>query len=201
MALFGSTSPSYLVMASLDLCTRWIEQESKDAYRDLERTVGQLREATVQAGMTLPQGPADPTRLSFRTAAVGMSGEQAAAHFRSCGVEPEYADGASVVLIPTPWNTEQDFQRVHDAIQTMPKRSPLELPETVLPPLPPSVSCGRQSLLCRKRLPFGERQSGRIAVSAALPVSAWRAVVMPGEKITPEPAEFLRSMDFLRQKC
>ena len=63
MALFGSTSPSYLVMASLDLCTRWIEQESKDAYRDLERTVGQLREAAVQAGMTLPQGPADPTRL------------------------------------------------------------------------------------------------------------------------------------------
>ena len=103
--------------------------------------MGQLREAAVQAGMTLPQGPADPTRLSFRTAAVGMSGEQAAAHFRSCGVEPEYADGASVVLIPTPWNTEQDFQRVHDAIQTMPKRSPLELPETVLPPLPPmSVS-------------------------------------------------------------
>ena len=61
--------------------------------------------------MTLPQGPADPTRLSFCTAAVGMSGEQAAAHFRSCGVEPEYADGASVVLIPTPWNTEQDLRR------------------------------------------------------------------------------------------
>ncbi len=200
MALFGSTSPSYLVMASLDLCTRWIEQESKDAYRDLERTVGQLREAAVQAGMTLPQGPADPTRLSFRTAAVGMSGEQAAAHFRSCGVEPEYADGASVVLIPTPWNTEQDFQRVHDAIQTMPKRSPLELPETVLPPLPPmSVSLREAVFALQEEVPLG-KAVGRIAVSAACPCPPGVPVVMPGEKITPEAAEFLQKYGFFTAK-
>lgn len=200
MALFGSTSPSYLVMASLDLCTRWMEQEAKDAYRNLERTVRRLRKAAMQEGMALPQGPVDPTRISLNTAAAGMSGEQAAEHFRACGVEPEYADDASLVLIPTPWNARQDFQRVCYAIHTMPKRAPLELPEAAFPPLPPMAVSLREALFALgEEVPLS-KAVGRIAASAACPCPPGVPVVMPGEKITPEAAEFLQKYGFFTAK-
>ena len=34
MSLFGSTSPSYPVMASLDLCRAWLEEEGQKAFRN-----------------------------------------------------------------------------------------------------------------------------------------------------------------------
>ena len=61
--------------------------------------------------MAPPAGLADPVRITLNTASIGLEGRQAAQRLREYGVEPEYADDGFVVLIPTPFNTEEDFQR------------------------------------------------------------------------------------------
>lgn len=109
MALFGSTSPSYPVMASLDLCAQWAETQAKKAYKALEQRVAKIRELAVANGLALPIGEADPTRITLQTAPIGLTGEEVVRVFHNHFVEPEYADGANIVLIATPFHTEEDF--------------------------------------------------------------------------------------------
>ena len=43
MSLFGSTSPSYLIMASLDLCNRYISEQIADDINTTMSAIGDLR--------------------------------------------------------------------------------------------------------------------------------------------------------------
>ena len=117
MALFGSSSPSFPILASLDLCRAWLEEHA-DAFPVLQERVGRIRRLAFSRGIPSPAG--DPTRLTLETAKAGLSGTRAAELFRAAGVEPEYADRAFVVLIATPFNTEEDFLRLERAIRDLP---------------------------------------------------------------------------------
>lgn len=196
MALFGSTSPSYPVMASLDWCAHWMEHEGREAYRRLEQQVEQLGKRALARGFGLPKGAVDPTRLSLNTALLGQTGEQAAEHFRRCGVEPEYADGAYVVLIATPWNTPEEFGRIAHALDTMPVGSPLPLESPALPSPPPRRVSLREALFAPAvEVPLAQAV-GRVAAQAACPCPPGVPVVMPGEEVTAQAAEFLHRYGF-----
>lgn len=196
MALFASTSPSYPVMASLDLCAQWLREHAATAYPKLERQVGEIRRLALREGFGLPQGPCDPTRISLYTPSVGLHGIQAAQFLRESGVEPEYADACYVVLIPTPWNPPEDWERLANALIQMPKGEPLPPPRRVLPPLPQTVMSLRDAVLSlQEEVPISQAV-GRIAAVAACPCPPGVPVVMPGEKISQSAADFLCSYGF-----
>ena len=56
MALFGSTSPSYPVLLSLDLCRAWLEREEKNAFARLEERVCSLRSSPVPSASVCRRG-------------------------------------------------------------------------------------------------------------------------------------------------
>lgn len=199
MALFGSTSPSYPVMASLDLCIQWAQTEGRQAYSVLEQRVAQLKAYAVTHGITLPKGAVDPTRITLQTASLGIRGEQAAEVFRAHLVEPEYADSANVVLIATPFHTEQDFLRVEQAIAALPKKKPIVFDE-VLSPLPEVVMSVREAVFAPWEEISITESVGRVAASAACPCPPGVPVVMPGERITKEVVGFLHNYRFLTVK-
>lgn len=198
MALFGSTSPSYPVMASLDLAREWL-QTHRSAYPALQKKAAQIRDYAVSRGIALPGGLTDPTRISLNTASIGVSGTAAAQIFRGAGVEPEYADGAWVVLIATPFNGDSDFSRLADAIDLLPQRA--ALPQApALPPLPPVKTSLRAAVFAPSETVALEFAVGRVAAQAACPCPPGVPVVMPGEEVTKETAEFLRRYGFFSVK-
>ncbi|WP_444658888.1 aminotransferase class I/II-fold pyridoxal phosphate-dependent enzyme [Caproiciproducens sp. R2] len=198
MALFGSTSPNYAVMASLDLARAWLEAH-KGEYAALQQRVQKIRLAALEHGLSLPSGPSDPTRITLDTASIGLSGSAAAEIFRGAGVEPEYADGAHVVFIATPFNTESDFARLRDAIELLPARSPLPVtPE--LPPLPPVKAGLREAVFSAAETVPLENALGRVAAQAACPCPPGVPVVMPGEEITKDVLRFLQGYGFFSIK-
>lgn len=199
MALFGSTSPNYAVMASLDLAREWMETQATAAYGTLQKKVEELRAVAAERGIRFPEGLCDPTRLTLNTGSVGLSGTDAAERLREAGIEPEFADGAHVVLIATPFNTEEDFARLAEAIRRLPVGEPL--PEhPALPPLPPVKTALREAVLAPARRVALEDAPGRIAAEAACPCPPGVPVVMPGEEITAEAVEFLRGYGFFSIK-
>ena len=190
MALFGSTSPSYPVLASLDLAREWL-QAHPGAYPPLQKKVEEIRAFASSRGIGLPKGPCDPTRITLNTASVGLTGVQAAQRLRNAGIEPEYADAAYVVLIATPFNTDGDFARLKAALAELPVGAPLSA-EPELPPLPPVAAGLREAVLAESEPVPLSAAAGRIAAEAACPCPPGVPVVMPGERITREAVRFLR---------
>ncbi|ARP49444.1 MULTISPECIES: amino acid decarboxylase [Caproicibacterium] len=193
MQLFASTSPSYPIMASLDLARAFL-QEHPDAFVPVQRRVQQLSQQAASRGILNVSD--DPTRLSLKTAEIGLTGTRAAEIFRQNGVEPEMADGAYVVLIATPWNIREDFARAARAIAALPVGEPLSCgPE--LPALPPVRMPLRKAVFSASHEVPLQRAAGCIAAEAACPCPPGIPVVMPGEEITPQAVQFLGRYGFL----
>lgn len=199
MSLFGSTSPSYPVMASLDLCRAWLEEEGQKAFQTLERRVGAVKKLAAAKGLGIPEGLTDPARITLNTAKIGLTGQKAAQGFRECGVEPEYSDDGFVVLIPSPFNTEEEFLRVERAIEAMPVGAPLAIGRRIPPVSGQAVSPRKAVLSPSEEVPMN-LAVGRIAARASCPCPPGVPVVMPGEVISEKAAEFLIRYGFSSAK-
>ena len=113
MEIFGSTSPSYLTLGSLDLCNFYLASQFRGDLADLLIRLRKVREALAQNGWILEES--DPLRLTLR-APDGMTGNSLAELLRSGGIECEYSDLTFVVLMVTPMNDPGDFQRLIDTL-------------------------------------------------------------------------------------
>lgn len=108
MELFGSTSPSYLILQSLDLCNAYIA----DGYREklchtilqIEDTKRQLKEHGWQVVET------DPLRITIKVSPY-MTGEELGNILRNYNMECEYADKDYLVLMVTPENKAEDLKQ------------------------------------------------------------------------------------------
>ena len=57
MALFGSTSPNYMTMASLEQAADWVQREGKSAFQKLVKRMEPLWDQCNQKHLPLPLGP------------------------------------------------------------------------------------------------------------------------------------------------
>ena len=182
MALFGSTSPSYPVMASIDLCRAYMNGSGREEYAALEKRTGELKKLAGERGLVLPQGECDPLRLCVNTSCAGLSGaDRQTYHFHRFHVEPEFCDGENAVFIITPFNTERDFSRLSEALSALSgngRDAPAEAPSLPLRRLSPreAIFAGAEKLSARQA--FGET-----AAEGVCPCPPGVPVVMPGEVI------------------
>lgn len=114
MALFGSTSPSYLTLASLDLCNRYLARGYSGRLEKTAARLDGLRAGLTESGWAVV--PSDPLRLTIDAAASGSAGQILAARLRRGGVECEYSDRDYLVLMASPENGEADFARISSAL-------------------------------------------------------------------------------------
>lgn len=200
MALFGSTSPSYLIMLSLDLCRAWLMESGIDAMTRLAVKTEHIKQTMRAKGFALPQGECDPLRLAFNTAAVGLSGDKAGQILRENNIEPEYAGREGVILIPSPFNTDLDFERLERALETMAASFVVgdkDLVAEVPPAEQPNVALTpRQALLAEKATVLAAESVGKIACEAVCPCPPAIPIVMPGEVITAQAAILLPAHGF-----
>ena len=124
LALFGSTSPSYLILQSLDRCNRYLSEgyplRLYSCCGQLTRLRRVLNEAAAAAGSKLSLAVDDPAReplkLTLDAAALGLTGTALAETLRKYAIECEYADPRYVVLMFTPENPAQDYDRLEEAV-------------------------------------------------------------------------------------
>lgn len=113
MALFGSTSPSYLTLTSLDLCNAYLADDYKEKLADTVETLEKARTVLRENSWTIEN--TDPLKLTIRVPDE-MSGAELADKLRLVDVECEYADSEYVVLMVTPENTLADYGRLFSAL-------------------------------------------------------------------------------------
>lgn len=198
LALFGSTSPSYLTLESLDLCNRYLAkgyaQKLLGTIAQLEALKSQLSEAGWQVE------PGDPLRLTVR-APQGLEGTFLAEQLRREKIECEYADEDFLVLMVTPENTPDELARVQKA-----------LGKNQLPPAKPSslplakgrrVCSIRQALFSAHELIPAAESLGRICGIPTVGCPPAVPIAVAGEEITPAALELferynVKQVDVLR---
>lgn len=113
MALFGSTSPSYIILASLDLCNQYLWERGAEDAASMERWRNRLQERLSGQWDT---AQTDPSKLTLLPGKQGVTGTWLAEELRKKGAECEYADQDSAVLLFSPVSGGEDFQRTEKAL-------------------------------------------------------------------------------------
>lgn len=112
MELFGSTSPSYLILQSLDLCNRYLADGYRERLAGACEMIAACKKHLQKSGWQVEE--TDPLRITVK-APSGLSGTDLALQLRKCQIECEFADEDYLVLMATPENSVRDFDRLISA--------------------------------------------------------------------------------------
>ncbi len=124
MQFFASTSPSYLILSSLDKCNKFLcgEKIKKTAEK-----VQKLKQFLLLRGFTLVGD--EPMKITLDALKTGYSGEELAKKLRQGKIECEFADIGLVTLMFSPFNSAFDFMRFKRVIR---KINPLTQKNNIL---------------------------------------------------------------------
>lgn len=188
-SVFGSSSPSYPMMISLDCARDYLDGKGSEEYRRVARRTAALRAAFP----SLHEGELrlDPTRLTLTS----PDGNALAQALEGENIWPEMADSGHVVLILTAQDSEDDLHHLEEALQR--HRNLLGTPPILPPPpMPKPVRSLREALFAPvERLPL-ENCLGRVAAGQLAPYPPGVPVVAPGEVIGEKELAYLREIGY-----
>ncbi|MGN0448167.1 MAG: amino acid decarboxylase [Acutalibacteraceae bacterium] len=155
LAMYGSTSPSYLILQSLDLCNKYLADRDKAKGESIVKYVSDQREALGKRGI-ITEGN-EPLKLVINAPASGFEGKDLAEYFRSNAIEPEFCDDDYTVLMLSEFNSEKDLDILTKALAKLQGKAPIKR-EAV------KVTQGKQAMSIREAI-FSP--SERVAVKEA----------------------------------
>ena len=181
MALFGSTSPSYLTLASLDLCNQSLAGDYPARLAEMAEQLHQLRRRLKDRGWQVEA--ADPLRLCL-TAPAGETGLTLARRLRESAMECEYADEEHLVLMLTPDNRPEELARLERTLgyATTPPKEKAPLPQARGEQAMPV----RQALFAPQETVAAEASLGRICGAPTVSCPPAVPIAVSGERIGPE---------------
>ena len=109
LSLFGSTSPSYLILQSLDMANAYLADGYAERLAALAQATAALRGRLTAQGHTLVGD--EPVKLTVLTKPYGYSGQELASHLEKEGIICEFADPDFIVFMLTPEVSEEDLTR------------------------------------------------------------------------------------------
>ncbi len=186
MAVFGSTSPSYLTLQSLDLCNRYLADHYQERLQGAVCRLDQIKETLRQSG--LPVLDTEPLRLVIHVAEAGYHGTEIAQEMRRYGLECEYADPQYVVLMYTAENTEQDDARIcwwGENTMLRNRKEPVVYPDLSFGVVERACTIREAVLGSQESIPV-EAASGRICASECVACPPAVPIAVSGERITGE---------------
>ena len=205
LALFGSTSPSYLILQSLDKCNQILSEgyplRLLQCCGHLTRLRRELNEAAAAKHCPGPLAlKSEPLKVTLDAAVLGLSGTELAEKLRAAKIECEYADPRYLVLMFTPDNPPQDFERLSAAVLRIAEEiaGPVTLPEETageFAVLERGLHCRctiRQAVFAPQEQLPAEQAVGRICAMPTVSCPPAIPIVVSGEQITPAAAAWMK---------
>lgn len=205
LALFGSTSPSYLILQSLDKCNQILSEgyplRLLQCCGHLTRLRRELNEAAAAKHCPGPLAlESEPLKITLDAAVLGLSGTELAEKLRAAKIECEYADPRYLVLMFTPDNPPQDFERLAAAVLRIAEKfvGPVTLPEETAGEFA-ELKRGlhrcctiRQAVFAPQEQLPAEQAVGRICAMPTVSCPPAIPIVVSGEQITPAAAAWMK---------
>lgn len=123
MALFGSSSPSYLLLQSLDRANAALAGTYPCRLMECAERVSALKTRLSAAGFSLVGD--EPLKLTISTKSYGYTGGAIAAYLMENNIVCEFADPDFVVFMITPEVSGDALSLLESALKSLPNRPPL----------------------------------------------------------------------------
>ena len=183
MALFGSTSPSYLTLTSLDCCNRYLSGEYQFELKRTVRKINSAKKKLIESGWSVY--PSDPLKITLTY----KNGILLADKLRACGFECEYADSDHIVFMITQENDLEDIDRLVNALIDI-GYDPSETED--LPIISPQKAMNiRQAVFSQQEKVSVNDAVGKVCASPLVSCPPAIPIVISGEIITDEAVDIM----------
>lgn len=183
LSLFGSTSPSYLIMASLDMANAYLDEDYGQKLMRFIPYAEHTKRVLTDHGYVLVGD--EPLKITISTKPYGYDAIHVAKILEEQGLICEFADPDFLVMMLTPETTLFDLQRIQKALLSIPKREPI----LTAPPRMNKVSCAmspRDALLSPNEIIPVSLAQGRICGAATVGCPPAVPIAVSGEIIDQE---------------
>ncbi|MBQ8227711.1 MAG: hypothetical protein IJZ88_01725 [Clostridia bacterium] len=178
MEIFGSTSPSYLILQSLDLCNKYIYEKIRD---DLSACQSKIE--AIRSVMPVPDVSQEPLKITADMRCVANKDV-----FEKNGIEPEFTDGDFTVFMLTPQNSDEDFAKLKSAFSQM---QIVKIICENTPAIPRGVQkiTVREAIFSQSETVDVEKAIGRICAAPTVSCPPAIPIAVSGEEITTQHIE------------
>ncbi|HJV46067.1 MAG TPA: aminotransferase class I/II-fold pyridoxal phosphate-dependent enzyme [Bacillota bacterium] len=202
LSMLTTTSTSYLLLASLDVARKRLATVGgtllENTIRLAERTRARINEIDhlycvgreilgTDAAFTM-----DPTKLLISVKELGITGYDSENYLREAfNIEVELSDLYNILCIITPGDTEEDLQKLVDALQKMSdvfknQADPKVNSSVLLPDIPKLALTPREAFYAETEVVPFEESVGRIIAEFVMVYPPGIPIFIPGEVITKE---------------
>jgi len=170
LSLFASTSPSYLILQSLDGCNPYLADGFAADLATCCDEVDALKQAIITHGFDLVGD--EPLKITVAPKSHGYTGDEVATYLEREGIVCEFADPDYVVMMFAPTLTDEESRQIESAFYFLGERTPIT--ET-----PPKMSRPQVKMSLREAL---------FAPAEVLPLDACVGRVLASPTVSCPPA-------------
>ena len=187
LSLFASTSPSYLIMQSLDMCNAYLCEEYREGLWRLCDRLSKLCERLADKGYVI--SAREPAKILIDASKAKFSGTCLGEFLRAQGIEIEFSDSDCVVMMFTPENSDADIERAEKAlldfdIFSRTKPDGKMMPENcIIPQIAMSI---REAIFAPSQTICACDATGRVCATPTVSCPPAVPIVVSGEVISAE---------------
>lgn len=180
LSLFGSTSPSYLILQSLDYLNSILSADYKENLQDFAIKVQNLKDKLIGHGYIL-QGD-EPLKITLSTKAYGYTGNDFSEILKQKNLYTEFHDPDFAVLMLTPDHRDEDLRKIEEILLSVPKLPPIAISSPIFS-LPKRVISPGQALYAPSQIIGAEDSLGRTVAFSGVSCPPAVPIAVSGERI------------------
>ncbi len=180
MSLFASTSPSYIIMQSLDMANKYIADGYTEKLEETANAVNKLKNQLSEYGFELIGN--EPMKLALSPKSMGYAGEEIADILSENGMECEFSDPDFVVMMFTPEISDDEIEHIGKVLLAVEKREEISEKPPVLS-MPEKAMTVREAVFSASEEIDVSECKGRILASSAISCPPAIPIIVCGEII------------------
>lgn len=180
MALFASTSPSYLILQSLDHANLYLSSGYKERLTQVSAEVGCLKKSLIDKGFSLVGN--ENMKICIEAKKYGYFGVEIAEFLSKNGIVCEFYDRDFVVMMFTPEIRKEELERLENVLLSLPKKEKIS-EKTPLVGVPEQAVSIREAMMSPSSEVDVEKAFGRILAVASVSCPPAIPIVVCGERI------------------
>ncbi len=179
MEMFASSSPSYLILQSIDKCNALLAEEG-DRMAEFAEHISKMKDQLSAHGYVLIGE--EPFKITISAKEHGYTGDGLHDLLRRQGIECEFSDPDFLTMMFTPALTEQELMRAENVLLSVPRKVRIKEKPPVLPHPRQRMSIREAMLALTEEIPV-EQAVGRVLADAQVGCPPCIPIIACGEEV------------------